>query len=44
MESKAYQNWELYLEDHPQLKDIEAAAELQDYEEEMVTFILGLFK
>ena len=44
MNSEAYTEWEDYLDKHPQLKNVPSAEILQTYEEEMIFFILGLFK
>ena len=44
LESEAYCDWEQYVEEHPEIEDIPSAKMLQQYEEDMTKFIIGLFK
>lgn len=42
--SQAYNDWEAYKKEHPEISDIPSAKLLQNYEEDMTRFIIGLFK
>ena len=39
-----YTSWEEYIEQRPQIADIQAAKRLQDYEDQVFALVLRLFR
>ena len=44
VESEYYPTWEEYKDKHPEIADIQSAEKLQSYEDQVVNFVLRLFR
>jgi hypothetical protein len=42
--TKNYVTWDEYLESHPKIADVPAAKKIQDYEDQVFSLVMRLFR
>lgn len=43
-QTKDYLTWNEYLAQHPEIKDVEGAKKIQEYEDQVFTLMMRLFR